>query len=165
MAAEEMMLSRAEGAGGSERTARGFTLLELLVVLAILCIVAAIALVSGRRVLDGSKERAVVAELHKIAEVQTQFRVALNRRRFGTLTELHAAEGEAGPLLAEPLPGTYQGWTIAEADAPTSATLLSAFAIRATPPANGPAYTYCVHEDKVVRRSEDVCGRASTRVP
>lgn len=157
------------------RSTRGFSMLELLIVVAIIAIIASIALINARRTTELAREQLVVSKLTNLAELQMQFRVALGHRRYGSLDELRAAQTGSGPLMAPTLapvdgsgnPVATGGWIIREPSAPTAASLQSSFSIEAVP-ATGVTATnrYCIFEDGAVRRAPVAsnCLRTSTLV-
>jgi prepilin-type N-terminal cleavage/methylation domain-containing protein len=156
---------------------RGFSLVELLIVVAILGILAAISIIGYKAVMGGTKESLVRDRLREVAEAQMQFRVSNGRGRYGTLAELRAARTSAGtpvlnsgvaPVDAGGNPAASQGWIVREpAGSPSGAALKSAFAVEAAPEdASVSGNTYCLFEDAVLRVATggNACTRASTEV-
>lgn len=150
------------------RADAGFSLIELLIVVGIIGIISAISVIFLVPVRRGAQEKLATARLHEISEGQSQFRVTLGRRRYGTLAELRAAQTGSGPLLnpttapvdASGSPAAVGGWIIREpAAAPSGTALQSAFAAEAVPaPGNPSTNTYCVRQDGVVRRGSTTLG-------
>lgn len=160
------------------RRQRGFSLVELLIVVAIVGILTAISVIGYKAVMGGTKESLVRDRLREVAEAQMQFRVSNGRGRYGTLAELRAARTTAGtpvlnsgiaPVDAGGNPAASQGWIVREpAGSPSGAALRSAFAVEAAPEdASVSGNTYCLFEDGVLRVTTGgtACTRASTEVP
>lgn len=160
----------------------GFSVIELLVVVAVIGIIAAIALINGRRTTELAKEQMVAGRLSEIAQLEMQYRVAMGRRRFGSLSELRQARTGSGPLMPSTLapvdsdgnPTAWQGWVIEDVQEPiipyrgggilTCAECLeekpsdpykTTFGIqaRAADPSRS-STIYCVYEDGIVRSAQ-----------
>jgi prepilin-type N-terminal cleavage/methylation domain-containing protein len=155
--------------------AAGFSLLELMVVVLIIGIVSAIALLNGRRVNELAREQLAQAKLNQLAEIQTQFRVALGHHRYGSLAELRAAQTGSGPLMSALLapvdpggnPVPSGGWIIQEQTPPSALVLSTSFALEAVPaPGVSAANRYCIFEDGALRSAPVNldCTRSSTLV-
>src|SRR5205823_12697051 len=79
--------------------ASGFSLLELLIVVAIIGVLVGFALLQRKPVIDGFNEKVVTGKLNEVAEIERQFRITTARGRFGTLSELRAVQTGTGPLM------------------------------------------------------------------
>jgi prepilin-type N-terminal cleavage/methylation domain-containing protein len=145
-------------------TASGFTLVELLIVVAIVGVLAAISIIRYNAVVRGSREQMARARLYQLAEIQQSYRVGLGRRRFGTLAELRSAQTGSGPLLPgniAPLGGDGQpvpvgGWIIREVGTTNPDSLRSSFGFAAQSADASVKTLYCVYEDGIVRRGSTV---------
>lgn len=157
------------------RSSRGFSLIEMLIVVAIIAVVSAIVVPQLVPTKRGTQEQLVIDKLASVAQLQEAFRVDLGYKRYGRLSEMRQAQTGAGPLMNQTLapadtngnPVANQGWIIRESSTPTDTTLRSSFAIEAVPEAGNPSTNrYCVHEDGEVRRATGgaQCGRTSTPV-
>ncbi len=155
-------------------TQRGFSLLELLIVVGLIAVVSAISVIGYQAVMRGSTEKIASSKLYEIGEAQMQYRVGMGRPRYATLQELRTTKSAAGtPLVNELLSPAdsaghslpSQGWIIREpAGAPSGDALRSSYAIEAVPAdANVSSNVYCLHEDGVLRRGtvEAGCSRTS----
>jgi prepilin-type N-terminal cleavage/methylation domain-containing protein len=133
----------------------GFSLIELLIVVAVIGILAAIAVMQRDPVIRGFNEKAIVGKLYEIAELQRTARATTATTRFRTLPELRAVQTGTGPLMnpmLAPVAGS-NGWLIQDVGAPTATTLQTAFNVEAVPMAGNPATNkYCVDQTSVVRR-------------
>lgn len=158
--------------GVNRRGERGFSLIELLIVVGIIAILSAITLIGYRAVMGGGKEKMVTVKLKEIAEAQMQYRVGNGRRRYATLQELRTTMSAAGTPLLSPMvapadgSGTAtasQGWIIREpTGAPSGSALSTAFAVEAVPAsASISGFAYCIFEDGQLRR--DTTARGCTR--
>jgi prepilin-type N-terminal cleavage/methylation domain-containing protein len=150
----------------------GFTLVEVLVVVVIIGIVAAIAIISYTRSIRVVRDEIAKTRLMHIAEAESQFRTALGRRRFAALAELAATDTPQGKLLPETVVKfdgggasvPIDGW-IAEntPGAPTdNAYLRNRFDIRLRSVNAGTDAVFCIHEDAVVRRGNLSAGCTRT---
>jgi prepilin-type N-terminal cleavage/methylation domain-containing protein len=151
------------------RSQGGFSLIELLIVVAIVGVLASIAVIGGKAVMSGTKESVVGSKLREVGEAQMQYRVGNGRGRYGTLAELQAATTPAGTPVLSPQLLNSQGWLIREpAGAPTGDALRSAFSVEAVPaPGNSSTNAYCINQTGVLRRQTGgaACTAASPAVP
>jgi len=100
---------------------RGFTLVEIMIVVAIIALLAAIAIPNLLRARHNANEAAAIATLRTISTAEESYRAAQNPPRYGTLAILGAPP--KGPayidgVLAAP-GGRKQGYTFIMTGAPT----------------------------------------------
>lgn len=145
---------------------RGFTLTEMLVVVAAIAVLAAISIPLATGVMSGVKERRTVSRLANIGAAANTFRTIAGQRRFPTLAELRERQpGQTAALLApsdapldaEGRPRPDGGWLIAESQPPST----NSFAVIATPVDTNNPRRYAVFEDGAVRVDHN--GQTPTR--
>jgi type IV pilus assembly protein PilA len=122
--------------GGTNRKRRGFSLIELLIVISIILIIAAIAVPKMNTQLMNSREMAAIQHIRSLHQAQTQYYSQFGR--FATsLAELGPpASGAAGPTAADIIPknladGTIGGYIFTLQGSPTG------YSINANPAAFG----------------------------
>lgn len=145
---------------------RGFTLTELLIVVAMVAVLAAVAIPLATGVMRGVNERRVVARLANIGAAANTFRITMGQRRFPTLAELRERlPGQTAALIppsdapfdADGRPASSGGWLISELQPPA----VNSFAVVATPSDSGNPRRYAVFEDGTVRVEHN--GQTPTR--
>jgi prepilin-type N-terminal cleavage/methylation domain-containing protein len=87
-----------------DRKQRGFSLIELLIVVAIIGIIAAIAIPSLLKSQQAARETAAVSEVQGIHKAQVLYSVTKGKGKFATLEELIAAN-----TLPQSFPGGIKG--------------------------------------------------------
>src|SRR5260370_35975421 len=118
------------------RRRRGFSLIELLIVIAIILIIAAIAVPKMNRQMMAAHEMAAIRQVGTIHQAQTQYYSTFGRYATA-LTELGPpASGAAGPSSADLIPkiladGKNSGYLFTVAGSPTG------YSITAVPEAFG----------------------------
>jgi type IV pilus assembly protein PilA len=106
------------------RRRRGFSLIELLIVIAIILIIAAIAVPKMNRQMMAAHEMAAIRQIGTIHQAQTQYYSTYGKYAT-TLTELGPpASGAAGPSAADLIPkiladGKNSGYLFTVAGSPT----------------------------------------------
>ena len=117
-----MSMDRKRGPGASER--KGFTLMELLIVIAIILVIAAIAVPQMNKQLMSAHEMAAIRQITTIHQAQTQYYSQFGRYAT-SLAELGPpASGAPGPNAAEIIPkvlaeGKNSGYVFTLAGTPT----------------------------------------------
>lgn len=126
----------------------GFSLIELLIVCALLTILLALALpnlISSKR---AAREQTAKGKLAAIGAQQTSFKTLLGKRRYGTLSELQAANAGGSPLLTA-ADTSVPEWTFSDVGTATTTT----FGVKVEPASGNPAnYSFAIFEDQVLRR-------------
>jgi prepilin-type N-terminal cleavage/methylation domain-containing protein len=128
--------------------AAGFSLIELLIVVAIVAVLAAIAIPSFIASRRAGYENTAKQKLAAIGQQQTAFKTLLGKRRYGTIAELQAATAGGSPLLTTS-DTTVSGWTFSDEGA-ASATSFGAKVVPAQ--GNPAAYSFYISEDQTLRR-------------
>ena len=91
------------------RQQRGFSLIELLIVVAIIGIIAAIAIPSLLKSQQAARETAALSEVKNIGQAQVLYSVTKGRGKFGDL----AALGAQGNVASDIASGTKGGYSFA----------------------------------------------------
>ena len=124
---------------------KGFTLVEIMIVVAIIALLAAIAIPNLLRARLSAQEAAAASALHTVAAAQIQWRAT-----HGTYTTLAALGAAAPPYIDGSLAaGAKQGYLFAVGPAVASATI---FYATATPAVAGQANSFYIDEDGVLCR-------------
>ena len=174
----------------NKSTERGFTILEVLIAIAVLAVIAAFALPNFTKAKSGVAEQLVAPRLKTIAAAEAAFRSALRKNRYATIGELRNTKVDGvsllDPKLIDEIGGTiaFDGWMLSDIEAAGPNTFgVVANRINSGKDLGGggrggrgggpggivvvdctvPAY--CVFEDGVVRRGNACgCTRASEPV-
>lgn len=155
----------------------GFSLIELLVVVTIVGIISTIAVIGYTRSVRLMRDSIAQTRLFQIAEAQAQYKTALGRRRYATLSELSATVTPQGLLVPESVlkldgGGVSQpidNWVLEPSPgaAQNAAYLRYKFDLRIrAAAAAGADKIYCIHEDAVEREGtlSGGCTRTSPAV-
>ena len=133
------------------RTRKGFTLVEIMIVVAIIALLAAIAIPNLLRARLSAQEASAAAALHTVAAAQIQYRAT--NASYATLAQLG---GATPPYIDATLTtGTKQGYGFAI----TGQTGVE-FRATAIPSVDGQAHSYYIDEDGVLCRSAAVTAQA-----
>ena len=141
------------------KTEQGFSLVELLIVVAIIAIIAAIAIPSLLTSKMASNEAAAMQGCRTIASAEIAY-AAVNNQRYTDLTTL-----VSGNYLDSRFSGTaaFNGYTYASGDvlgAGSPGTLPSFFGFLANPTTGGGRNIYGIATDQLVRYQATVGGSA-----
>ncbi len=99
---------------------KGFTLVEIMIVVAIIALLAAIAIPNLLRARHNANESAAIATLRTISTAEESYRAVQNPNTYGTLAQLAAA---VPPYIDATLAtGTKQGYTFIMTGAPAANT-------------------------------------------
>ncbi|HEY9500265.1 MAG TPA: prepilin-type N-terminal cleavage/methylation domain-containing protein [Pyrinomonadaceae bacterium] len=101
----------------SKRSSRGFTLLELMIVIAIIIILASITLPQYRKTIIQTQEAVLRDDLFKMRSLIDQF--AADKGRLPQSLEELASEGYMREVPVDPMTG-QKDWTITTGDDPNS---------------------------------------------
>ena len=97
---------------------RGFTLVEIMIVVAIIALLAAIAIPNLLRARHNANEAAAVASLRTLSTAEESYRAAQNPLTYGTLAQLGAAT--PAYIDATLAAGAKQGYNFAMTAGPTA---------------------------------------------
>ena len=106
---------------------KGFTLVEIMIVVAIIALLAAIAIPNLLRARHNANEAAAVASLRTISTTEESYRAAQNPPTYGTLAQLSGAN--PAYIDATLGAGAKQGYNFAMTAGPTANT----YTVTATP--------------------------------
>ncbi len=153
------------------RKEKGFSLIELLIVVAIILIIAAIAVPNLLRSRMAANESSAAASLRTIATANVTYSSTYGIGYAGALTAMSpstAPTSAASDLLdavlsaAAPVKSGYSFQYVPSVAAPTSATPNPSFSVSATPvgPGSSGTSTFCTDQTNVVGRN--TTGAATT---
>ena len=133
---------------------RGFSLIELLIVISIILIIAAIAVPKMNKQLQLAREQAAIRQINTIHQAETQYYSQYGRYA-ANLTELGPpASGAAGPAAADIIPknlaeGKNSGFIFTVAGSPTG------YSVTAVPEAfgNSGSRTFFSDQTLVIRQN------------
>ena len=121
---------------------RGFTLVEIMIVVAIIALLAAIAIPNLLRARHNANEAASVASLRTLSTAEESYRAAQNPPTYGTMVQLGAAiPAYIDATLAA---GAKQGYNFAMTAGPTA----NVYTITATPQVAGQTGTRTFRVDQ-----------------
>lgn len=149
----------------NNKTQRGFTLIEILVVIVILAVIGSIAVLSYNRVQRGIRDKLAQTRLAIFADAQTRFRVGLGRGRYAGVCELSRTMSSTGERLigettakfdAACVPIEVDTWAVRDEVVnpinPAADTTLRRGYLMFLNSSNSPNFEYCMGEDGVLRR-------------
>ena len=138
----------ADANGNQHATAAGFSMIELLIVVAIVAIISAIAIPSFIASRRAGYENTAKQKLAAIGQQQTAFKTLLGKRRYGSISELQTATAGGSPLLTTS-DTNVTGWTFSDEGAATA----TSFGAKVVPAQGNPAtYSFYISEDQTLRR-------------
>jgi prepilin-type N-terminal cleavage/methylation domain-containing protein len=148
------------------RKEKGFSLIELLIVVAIILIIAAIAVPNLLRSRMAANESSAAASLRTIATANVTYSSTYNVGYAGALTAMAPSTSPSSSAadlldsvlsLATPVKSGYTFTYSAQVGAPTPAAPNPGFAVVATPvgPGSSGTSTFCTDQTNVVGRDND----------
>jgi prepilin-type N-terminal cleavage/methylation domain-containing protein len=132
-----------------QRTSHGFSLIELLLVVSMVCLIAAIAVPSLVKARDAADSAVAVGQLRSMNKSQTMYWI--RESRFARLDELNTfADGEFGRTIGSTI--RHREFTFTMFPAPTDVSLQTEYTIIASKIVNGQIVSqYTMSGDGVVR--------------
>ena len=132
----------------------GFSIIEVMIVIIVSAIIAAIVVPSLLKSREASQEGVAKAKLSFIAASQSSYRTSMGKNRYATLTQLRNTVVAGSPLLSPAdvdvsgNPILHDGWSLEQLEDPTDTT----YGVGMSPVAgNGSKYRYAIFEDGVLR--------------
>lgn len=154
------------------KDSRGFSLIELLIVVAIILIIAAIAIPNLLKSRIAANQASAVGSLHTLNAVETMYASTYNTGFSPNLSSLGPGSGTSGPsaagMVQSDLAGTgntstKQGYTFTYSATPDSAGRYDTYTITATPSTPGTTGTnyYFTDQSGVIRQNSTQPATAS----
>jgi prepilin-type N-terminal cleavage/methylation domain-containing protein len=136
-----------EAKGGEQKMKKGFTLVEIMIVVAIIALLAAIAIPNLLRSRVSAQEAAAAAAVHTVVAAEVQYRAT--HANYASLATL---DDDNPPYIDSTLAaGTKQGYSFAAS--PVTGSEGTQFIVTAAPSTLTQAHTFYSDEDGVLCRS------------
>ncbi|HYX31081.1 MAG TPA: prepilin-type N-terminal cleavage/methylation domain-containing protein [Pyrinomonadaceae bacterium] len=129
------------------RKAQGFTLIELMIVIAIIGILIGAAVISYRAAMKSGYEAATLQNMHTIAAVQIQY-FNTHSRSFGTFEQLTKDAGLPAKFLGNP--PVADGYTYTLKLVPKTPNSTSSYTLNADPQDSGSNHFYIDSNDSSI---------------
>lgn len=146
------------------RKQKGFSLIELLIVVAIILIIAAIAIPNLMRARMTANESSAAATIRTITSAEASY-AARNNNQYANMATL-VTDGYLDTAIGNSTTTPKNGYGFTVVPAGTANDTFHAEAVPSTMDKTG-SYTYCSEEDNVVRRgakSSTTCNGTSTPI-